>query len=243
MSAIDSNKDDDKIIGKGEGYFDEEDELSESENESETDDDDKTENSESVVDEIDQNVEETNVDVNEGDNSDVDDEYLDEDDKPKVKPSEDLLIELPGKTDITKLIENIYEEDDDEDVDEDYFKKFDRDTQKTYLLDFHPESKIQNYDEIMALSRIVRDDNGIYDSLHKTIPYLTKFEKARILGQRAKQLNHGAQTFIQVSDELIDGYSIALTELREKRIPFIIRRPLPNGSSEYWKVSDLEDII
>ena len=31
-------------------------------------------------------------------------------------------------------------------------------------------------------------------------------------------------------------------ELKLKRIPFIIRRPLPNGGSEYWKIQDLENI-
>ena len=28
-------------------------------------------------------------------------------------------------------------------------------------------------------------------------------------------------------------------ELEQNKIPFIIRRPLPNGSSEYWRVQDL----
>ena len=41
---------------------------------------------------------------------------------------------------------------------------------------------------------------------------------------------------------IIDGYIIAEEELKQKRIPFIIRRPLPNGGSEYWKLQDLEDI-
>ena len=35
---------------------------------------------------------------------------------------------------------------------------------------------------------------------------------------------------------------MAELELAEKRIPFIIRRPLPNGGSEYWNVKDLENI-
>ena len=39
---------------------------------------------------------------------------------------------------------------------------------------------------------------------------------------------------------MIDGYTIALQELKEGKIPFIIRRPLPNGASEYWKINDLE---
>ena len=34
--------------------------------------------------------------------------------------------------------------------------------------------------------------------------------------------------------------AIAEEELKQKKIPFIIRRPLPNGASEYWKVKDLE---
>jgi DNA-directed RNA polymerase subunit K/omega len=45
---------------------------------------------------------------------------------------------------------------------------------------------------------------------------------------------------IEVEPTLIDGYLIALKELEQKRIPFIIQRPLPNGTSEYWRVSDLE---
>ena len=78
--------------------------------------------------------------------------------------------------------------------------------------------------------------------MHKTIPYLTKYEKARILGQRAKQINSGASVFVKVPEKVIDGYLIAELELQEKRIPFIIRRPLPNGGSEYWSIKDLENI-
>ena len=39
---------------------------------------------------------------------------------------------------------------------------------------------------------------------------------------------------------MIEGLTIAEKELEDKKVPFIIRRPLPNGSSEYWKVKDLE---
>ena len=45
---------------------------------------------------------------------------------------------------------------------------------------------------------------------------------------------------IDVPPEIIKGYTIAEMELEQKKLPFIIRRPLPNGSSEYWRVSDLE---
>ena len=134
--------------------------------------------------------------------------------------------------------------DDDDDNDESKLKKFDKELREDYLVNFHPESLIQNYDEIYNLARVVRDANGvIVDSLHKTLPMLTKYEKTRILGQRAKQINDGATPFVKVPEGVIDGYLIAIRELEEKKIPFIIRRPLPNRGSEYWMVEDLEIVI
>ena len=79
------------------------------------------------------------------------------------------------------------------------------------------------------------------DELHKTIPILTKYEKTRILGQRTKQIESGGATLVQVPPNVIDSYLIAKLELEQKKIPFIIRRPLPNGGMEYWYVSDLEN--
>jgi DNA-directed RNA polymerase I, II, and III subunit RPABC2 len=132
----------------------------------------------------------------------------------------------------------------DDDDGDSKLKKFDKELRNDYLVNFHPESLIQNYDEIYNLARVVRNPNGvIIDNLHKTLPMLTKYEKTRILGQRAKQINDGASPFIKVPEGIIDGYLIALKELEEKKIPFIIRRPLPNRGSEYWHMEDLEVLI
>ena len=128
-----------------------------------------------------------------------------------------------------------------EDETELYLKRFDENTRKNIITDYYPELMQQNYDEVEALCRIVRNDEGIImDPLHRTLPFLTKYEKARILGERAKQINSGAMPVIEVDNTVIDGYLIALKELEEKKIPFIIKRPLPNGGCEYWKLSDLE---
>jgi len=133
------------------------------------------------------------------------------------------------------------EDDDEEDEDENYLKKFDKDIKKNYLESYHPEAYSHNFEEVKMLSNVVRDENNnIIDPLHKTIPFLTKFEKSRILGQRAKQIDSGSTPFVKVDKTIIDGYLIALKELEEKKIPFIIKRPLPNGGFEYWNVSDLE---
>ena len=144
------------------------------------------------------------------------------------------------------LDETKIDSDDDFDIADDdtnYMQKFTKNISENYLAENHPECIIHNNLEIDALSSIVRDDDGIIiDKNHQTLPILTKYEKARIIGERAKQLNNGAKPFVEVPTNIIDGYIIAELELSMKKIPFIIQRPLPNGSKEFWKLVDLEII-
>ena len=183
------------------------------------------------------------------------DEEEDEDEKDKdkekdeEKDEEDEYEDEEGEGDKKKKQINIqpqlptYDDDDDDDDGEEYLQKFDQTLNENYILNFHPESVIQNYDEILTVTNVVRDDNNnIIDGLHKTVPFLTKYERARIIGARAKQINAGAAPFVKVPENVIDGYVIAEMELEEKKIPYIIRRPLPNGGSEYWRLKDLENI-
>jgi DNA-directed RNA polymerase I, II, and III subunit RPABC2 len=136
-------------------------------------------------------------------------------------------------------------ENDDNDSDDgnNYLRKFETELHENYIASCHQEMMHLNNAEVSALARVVRNaDGAIVDVMHKTMPFLTKYEKTRILGQRAKQLNQGAQPMIPVDKKIIDGYLIAQLELQQKALPFIIRRPLPGGNSEYWRVSDLEII-
>jgi len=135
------------------------------------------------------------------------------------------------------------EEEPDDDDDDHLFKKLEQDIQHKFLVDFHPEIMQIDFDELLALSRVVRNSTGtIIDDLHKTMPFMTKYEYTRILGIRAKQLNSGATPFTLISEDMLNGYTIAKKELHEKKIPFIIRRPIPSGASEYWRLEDLEII-
>jgi DNA-directed RNA polymerase I, II, and III subunit RPABC2 len=132
-------------------------------------------------------------------------------------------------------------EDEDSDDGTNYLRKFDSEMRENYITSYHHEMMQLNTAEVDALVRVVRNADGvIVDGMHKTMPFLTKYEKTRILGQRAKQLNQGAHPVIQVDKKIIDGYLIAQLELQQKALPFIIRRPLPGGKSEYWRLSDLE---
>ena len=138
-----------------------------------------------------------------------------------------------------------YDDEDDEEPEENYLQKFDEEINRNYILDNHPECAIHNKTEIAAMVHVVRDENGnITDDLHRTLPFLTKYEKTRILGQRASQINAGAPPFVaNIPANILDGHLIAEMELELKSIPFIIRRPLPNGGCEYWRVKDLQNIL
>ena len=77
------------------------------------------------------------------------------------------------------------------------------------------------------------------DESHKSYPFLTKYESTRIIGFRANQLSQGAQPFVPVPDHVSDVREIARIELAAKRLPFIIKRPMPDGTYEYWRLQDL----
>lgn len=186
------------------------------------------------------NDDDEDEDVDDDDDED-DNAYITDGDEDEIRPHKSNKI---GNGNVNEINMNDNEDDADEDDDEDdenYLKKFDKELKKNYLESYHPEAYSHNFEEVKMLSNVVRDkNNNIIDPLHKTIPIMTKFEKSRILGQRAKQIDSGAMPFVKVDKTIIDGYLIALKELEEKKIPFIIKRPLPNGGFEYWNVNDLE---
>jgi len=73
-----------------------------------------------------------------------------------------------------------------------------------------------------------------------TTPNLSKYERTRVLSERTQQIENGSVIYISNAEGFTDAYSIALEEFKQRRIPFIIRRPLPNLESfEYWKLSDM----
>lgn len=192
--------------------------------------------------EDDDDASEISEDKNE-DDSDVADSDVDDSDAEEIYNEDEETARKILKQNMGDIGDD---SDDEEDSDEDdenedeYFRKFDEKLKTNVIQEYHPEMLQHNYEEIDALTTINYVDGVINDPLHRTVPILTKYEKARILGERAKQLNSGAKPFVAVDETVIDGYLIAVKELEEKTIPFIIRRPLPSGACEYWKLKDLE---
>jgi DNA-directed RNA polymerase I, II, and III subunit RPABC2 len=71
-----------------------------------------------------------------------------------------------------------------------------------------------------------------------TTRYLTKYERARVLGTRALQISMNAPVMVDLEGET-DPLKIAQKELRERKIPIVIRRYLPDGSYEDWGIDEL----
>ena len=122
-----------------------------------------------------------------------------------------------------------------------FLQKFTKEYKSDYILSNHQESLNKNYDEIKKFLDVTKDNNNnIIDAFHRTIPILTKYEKTKIIGIRLKQLNNGAKPYVTVSDTILDNNIILNMELIQKVLPFIVSRPLPNNTYEYWKLKDLE---
>jgi DNA-directed RNA polymerase I, II, and III subunit RPABC2 len=110
-----------------------------------------------------------------------------------------------------------------------------------FLNTHHPECRLDYKEDILLrlpLESYPPDNNK--DKRHKSVPYLTIFEKTKILGFRANQLAQGSKTFLtQIPPHVTDVLEIAAIELEQKRLPYILKRPMPDGSFEYVKLSDL----
>lgn len=94
------------------------------------------------------------------------------------------------------------------------------------------------------------DGEGVVEVLHGAQPeggnrqrvttrYMTKYERARILGTRALQISMNAPVMVQLDEGETDPLEIAMKELRAGKIPFTVRRYLPDGSYEDWSVEEL----
>ena len=95
----------------------------------------------------------------------------------------------------------------------------------------------------------IPDDAGKIKNLdvskNTTMPWMTKYELNALISLRTLHIARGAPPMV----DLADGFSIstnmelrkvAIQELKEKRLPYLIKRPLPNGKHEYWPVGELD---
>ena len=191
------------------------------------------------LEELEDDIEIEEDDEAEGDDDDNDDDDQDdndEDDEGDEESEENIVL---GNN--IKRSGNLLENDDEDDEDEEDISMFKDEDYQAYVKEYHPELKQLNMQDMQKFIQITRNKNGdIIDKYHKTIPFLTKFEMTRVIGIRTTQLDYGAEPLIPINNSIIDSKLIAVKELEQNKLPFIICRPLPNGTIEYWNIKDLE---
>lgn len=105
----------------------------------------------------------------------------------------------------------------------------------------HPECLLDYVEQVLPKIplQVLPPGGAKVDPNHRTYPFLTNFERTKMIGLRANQISKGSVPFITVPPHITDVKDIARLELEQKRLPFIIKRPLPNGTYEYWRLADL----
>ena len=107
------------------------------------------------------------------------------------------------------------------------------------------DSDIETYEDISVSVEVPNEDINLlmknYDKLkkkYKTSKTLTKYERTKVLSERASQIDDGSVIYLDDYSNFDNSYEIACEELKQKKIPFIIKRPYGN-TFEYWKLDDL----
>ena len=103
-----------------------------------------------------------------------------------------------------------------------------------------------------VIDMVEEGEDKLYDSInfkenyastkkHNITPaVLSKYERTKVLSERTQQIEKGSAPYISNIERFTTSYSIALEEYNQKKIPFIIRRPLPHSEGyEYWKLKDM----
>jgi DNA-directed RNA polymerase subunit K/omega len=148
----------------------------------------------------------------------------------------DEIIETGGDFEETEEWDNEYNEVEKED---DVVSEIKPELKRLYQQ--HPECNLDYIEQVIPKIplQFIPPGGEKADSNHRTYPFLTNYEKTKIIGLRANQLSKGSIPFIAVPKHITDVADIARLELEQKRLPFIIKRPLPNGQFEYWRLADL----
>lgn len=143
---------------------------------------------------------------------------------------------IESNEDIDEDDKNINNFDDDNYSDNDYDKS---DNEDNNLMDDEDDGDFEPDDLEYSL---IDDDDNIKDINKITRPFLTKYEKVKLLATRTNQLARGAKPMIKNVDYNITPKELAKLELKEKVIPLIVLRPIPNGKPERWKITEFKNI-
>jgi DNA-directed RNA polymerase subunit K/omega len=174
------------------------------------------------------------------DEDDNDDEEEEDNEEEEPEPEPEVEADAEDLDEVADENEDEDNEEDEKSVHSDKEKDDDDDDDKETLDTSNKcYSKYAKEDDF-DLDEYFKDDDIIITKTGRVgKPILFKYEKVRLLSDRSRQLAEGAKPMIKNTAGL--GHKdIALLELKNKLIPLIIERPIPNAGSERWRLSELE---
>jgi DNA-directed RNA polymerase I, II, and III subunit RPABC2 len=101
---------------------------------------------------------------------------------------------------------------------------------------------MENHPEVKPVFR--KDVNESPKDTRITREFYTKYEYVALLSMRAQQLAEGARPLVGIdglktSDPMF-VWNVAKREIEQRKLPFIVRRQMPDQTSEFWSVQEME---
>lgn len=174
-------------------------------------------------------------------NEDIPDFQLNEDDEgddilDKSEDEESDIVEFLSDESADKPIEEGQEPDSIK-----YYTEQDDGAETEKCLYRHATNLVGSSDDDIS-DEIFDDDDNLYKKKGNiSKPFLTKYEKVRLMCDRVSQLYNGAPPMIKHAEHLTPEQIVKL-ELKHKVIPMIIERPISNRENEIWKITDLATV-
>ncbi len=115
----------------------------------------------------------------------------------------------------------------------------------------HSSEMYTKDEELAIIPEEAKTQGRIREANHRSVPFLTKFERSALIGERAEQLEHrrierhkgSLRIFLDFVDPSWTPIEIATREIDERKLPILIRRRMPNGREELWNLQDLPTAV
>jgi DNA-directed RNA polymerase subunit K/omega len=99
----------------------------------------------------------------------------------------------------------------------------------------------------MTSSAVFDDASKVFagdTSTYMSMPFMTKYEFDQIIGLRTVHISRGAPMMVDMPADFkiqtnMELRHVAIKELVEHKLPYIVKRTMPNGKTEYWPVAKL----
>jgi DNA-directed RNA polymerase I, II, and III subunit RPABC2 len=161
-----------------------------------------------------------------------DEEYESEEEVVEEEVEEEEAVDILDE-DIEKEEDREEEEDEPADDDED-------------MSEYFESAIIPTYDEkdTKPFLSTIEEITHQATKNRRTLPILSKYEKAKIIGIRAQQISMGSYIYLDNLETLSNPLDVAKEELRQKRTPLLIRRNIVGKKGivfEDWRIEELID--